>query len=528
VTARRAFAPPTRLAGAAVAALVLGVVVVALLGLAKAGGRFDLAFLTSSYIGRLLAISTVQAAGSTALSLALGIPLALALARRATFPGRRLLLGLLATATVLPGIVVVFAVVAVYGRSGLVGSALRAVGIEPGGWLYGLPGILIAHVLLNAPFCARVMLRAFEGTEPEAHRLAAQLGLTPLAVFLCLDRPVIRREAPALAALIFLLCFTSFATVLALGGGPDRATLEVAIYEALRLDADFARAASLSILQLAIGLVLATAYAAGLRRARDLPFSGRPAPRADLEAPGLRGLDAAVLVVSVLLVAPPLLSVAAGAANIGALADPDVAQAMVTSLAFALFASLLATGCAILLALAAAARGRPPLLVSLAAYAPLAVPPFTLVAGLFVVLRPFLNTASMGPPMVVLVNAMMALPFCIRLVEPPLRRSEERHGRVADMLGLAGLSRLRLLHGPVLRAPALASLAMAGSLSLGDLGVVAFFGGPDLKTLPLLLYERLGAYRTDEAAALALLLAVLVFGLALLAIRGGETRADAA
>ena len=331
------------MAGTAVAVLVFVVVAVALVGLAQAGGRFDIAFLTSVYIGRLLAVSTVQAAASTVLSLALGIPLALSLARRTAFPGRRLLLGLLATATVLPGIVVVFAVVAVYGRSGLVGTALRAAGIEPGGWLYGLPGILIAHVLLNAPFCARVMLRAFESTEPEAHRLAAQLGLTGRAVFLCLDWPVIRREVPALAALVFLLCFTSFATVLALGGGPDRATLEVAIYEALRLDADFARAASLSILQLAIGVVLAGAYAAGLRRTRELPFAGRPAPRADREIPALRTLDVVVLSLASLFIVPPLLSVAAGATSLAALRDPEVAQAVVTSLAFALAAAVLAT-----------------------------------------------------------------------------------------------------------------------------------------------------------------------------------------
>ena len=527
MNAGRVSSPPARMAGAAVAALVLGVVAVALVGLARAGGRFDATFLASPYIGRLVAVSTVQAGASTILSLALGIPLALALARRTRFPGRRLLLGLLATATVLPGIVVVFAVVAVYGRSGLVGSALRALGIEPGGWLYGLPGILIAHVLLNAPFCARVMLRAFDGIEPEAHRLAAQLGLTPRAVFLCLDAPVIRREVPALAALVFLLCFTSFATVLALGGGPDRATLEVAIYEALRLDADFARAASLSILQLAIGLVLAAAYAAGLRRTRELPFAGRSAPRADRDAPILRGLDRAVLALAVLFIAPPVLSVVAGVGSLATLAEGEVAQALATSMVFAAFASVLATATAILLALAAA-TGRASLPVSLASYAPLAVPPFTLVAGLFVVLRPVADPAGMGPPLVVLVNALMALPFCVRLVEPPLRQSEDRHGRVADMLGLAGLTRLRLLHWPALRAPALASLAMAASLSLGDLGVVAFFGGPDLKTLPLLLYERLGAYRTDEAAALALLLAALVFGLALLAIRGGDARAEPA
>lgn len=277
-----------------------------------------------------------------------------------------MLLGLLATATVLPGIVVVFAVVAVYGSGS---GRNRAAGArDRTRWLaHGLPGILIAHVLLNAPFCARVMLRAFESTEPEAHRLATQLGLTPRAVFLCLDWPVIRREVPALAALSSCSCFTSFATVLALGGGPDRATLEVAIYEALRLDADFARAASLSILQLAIGVILAGAYAAGLRRTRELPFAGRAAPRADREARHLRRLDAVVLAIAILFIAPPLLSVMSGVTTLPALLEPEVAQAVITSLVFALLASLLATGAAVLLALAAAGRRRPPLLVSVVA-----------------------------------------------------------------------------------------------------------------------------------------------------------------
>ncbi|NIP75463.1 MAG: hypothetical protein GTN90_05530, partial [Xanthomonadales bacterium] len=49
-----------------------------------------------------------------------------------------------------------------------------------------------------------------------------------------------------------MLCFTSFALVLMLGGGPQASTLEVAIYEAARLDFDLARAATLSLIQLAI------------------------------------------------------------------------------------------------------------------------------------------------------------------------------------------------------------------------------------------------------------------------------------
>jgi thiamine transport system permease protein len=62
---------------------------------------------------------------------------------------------------------------------------------------------------------------------------------------------------------------------------------------------------------------------------------------------------------------------------------------------------------------------------------------------------------------------------------------------------------------PLLLRPISLALGLAALVSLGDLGVVAIFGGEGLTTLPLLLYQRLGSYRTEDAAALALLLALL-------------------
>ena len=55
------------------------------------------------------------------------------------------------------------------------------------------------------------------------------------------------------------------------------------------------------------------------------------------------------------------------------------------------------------------------------------------------------------------------------------------------------------------------------ALSLGDLGVAAFFGSGNILTLPLLLYQRMGAYRMAESASVALLLALLVLALFLAA-----------
>jgi hypothetical protein len=114
----------------------------------------------------------------------------------------------------------------------------------------------------------------------------------------------------------------------------------------------------------------------------------------------------------------------------------------------------------------------------------------------------------MGVPMVVLVNALMALPFAMRLLEPPLALSQERYGRLADSLGIEGLGRLRLVDWPLLRGPLFGALATSAALSMGDLGVIAFFGGAELTTLPLLLYQRL-AMRSEPHINALVNLAVL-------------------
>jgi thiamine transport system permease protein len=129
------------------------------------------------------------------------------------------------------------------------------------------------------------------------------------------------------------------------------------------------------------------------------------------------------------------------------------------------------------------------------------------------VLRPLANPFALAVPLIVVVNALMALPFALRQIEPPLVLSAERYGRLSASLGISGLARLRLIDWPLLRRPLLAGLAVAAALSLGDLGVAAFFGSSELLTLPLLLYQRMGAYRIHESAAVALLLALLVLGL---------------
>jgi thiamine transport system permease protein len=60
---------------------------------------------------------------------------------------------------------------------------------------------------------------------------------------------MLREVCPARFLVIFLICLTSFAVALTLGGGPRATTVELAIYQAFRFDFDLGRAALLALVQ---------------------------------------------------------------------------------------------------------------------------------------------------------------------------------------------------------------------------------------------------------------------------------------
>jgi thiamine transport system permease protein len=107
----------------------------------------------------------------------------------------------------------------------------------------------------------------------------------------------------------------------------------------------------------------------------------------------------------------------------------------------------------------------------------------------------------------------MAMPFAIRILRPAWDAESARHERLCASLGLSGVDRMILIDWPSIRRPALTAFAFAMALSLGDLGVIALFGSTSVQTLPYLLFERMGSYRTSDAAGLALFLGLLCLAL---------------
>src|SRR5262245_60236492 len=155
---------------------------------------------------------------------------------------------------VLPSLVAVFGIVSIYGRNGWLAALLSGAGVEARPNIYGLGGVVLAHVFFNLPLAVRLLLPGWGSIPIETWRLADQLGMRGWARFRLIEAPMLRRYLPQAAVAIFMLCVGSFAIVLALGGGPSAATFEVAVFEAIRFEFDPPRATLLALCGLALNL----------------------------------------------------------------------------------------------------------------------------------------------------------------------------------------------------------------------------------------------------------------------------------
>lgn len=473
-----------------------------------------------------LRFTLLQASLSALLSVILAIPVARALARR-RFPGRNLLVAALGAPFILPVLVAVMGLLTIFGRSGHLNGALAALGL-PTVSLYGLTGILLAHLFLNLPLAVRMILNGWRAIPAERFRLAATLDFGPADVRRLIEYPMLRATLPGALLAIFLVCLSSFTVVLMMGGGPAATTLELAIYQSFRMEFDLGHAASLAGLQMLLSLAAAIGSLALVSPTTFGAGAGRPLLPWMQSGTGPLLLDAVALALCALFLALPLLSVLiSGLPHVLGL-GPAIWLAALRSLLVA----LAATGLALTLSLAIGLLitdlpDRSARLADGAAMLALTASPLVLGTGLFLILRPLTDPVAIALPIAALLNAVMAMPFCLRILLPDLRTVRADYGRLAQSLGLTGPAALRLLILPRLRRPLAFAGGLAAALAAGDLGAVALFADPARPTLPMQLYALAGSYRTDAAAGASILLMGLAFLLFSLIDRTGHHDADA-
>ncbi len=475
----------------------------------------------------LLKFTLYQAFLSTLLSLVVGVLLAWALAHQSHFRGRGLLVALFSSSLVLPTLIVVFGLIGIFGRNGYLNQmSLFLFDHSFGSYIYGLGGILLAHVYLNASFASRALLHSFESIPKEKYKLAKSLNFSVFERFLYVEYPALKSTLLSIGSTIFLLCFTSFAVVLLLGGSPSYNTLEVAIYEAVRLDFDIGMALKLALIQLSISavlVVLSSGFRVGLA---NLKTSHTLIPWRETKV--LRVVQWFIIGLFTLFFVLPLVVIVVDGigADFGRIFQaPLFIKSFVTSISLATVSSILTVIIAVALShtrrnFSLGTRlGTKPFakvldgIIAFSGNLYLAIPSLVMGLGFFLLYQKTEGSEVVWATAALLTaNVLMSLPFALSVLTPAMHKTAQRYDKLAFSLGLTKLQRWIYVEYPYLKSSLGYVFALAFCFSLGDLGIIALFGSDEFSTLPWYLYQLMGSYRNADAAGVALVMLVLVLG----------------
>jgi len=246
---------------AAGAALFLGVPLVAM-GLATDWANF-LGLITSESSRAALLLSIKTATASTIVCLVLGVPLALVLSRS----GSRFLNALrplLLLPLVLPPVVGGMALLATFGRRGLIGQHLEALGVSIA---FSTIAVVMAQVFVSLPFLVLTLEGALRSAGQQFENIAATLGASPTIVLFRVTLPLVLPGLAAGAILSFARALGEFGATITFAGslqGITR-TLPLEIYLQREVDPNAAIALSMLLVVLAAFVMYTVHRSQGVR-----------------------------------------------------------------------------------------------------------------------------------------------------------------------------------------------------------------------------------------------------------------------
>jgi len=489
--------------------------------------NFSSALISDRTIG-LIKFTIFQAFLSTLLSVIIGTLLAWSLAHQNSFKGRSFLIALLSSSLVLPTLIVVFGIISVLGNNGWLNRVLLYIfDYSFNNSIYGLSGILIAHVYLNASFAARSLLHIFESIPQERYKLAKSLNFSTIERFRLIEFPAIKLSLKSISSTIFLLCFTSFAIVLTLGGSPSYNTLEVAIYEAVKLDFDIPLALKLALIQFSITIILVFLSANFKVGMSNIKTNNSKIPWE--EPKKLMIYQYFIILSATFIFILPLISIfidGLGADFKKIFNDELFLKSFFTSLIIALCSSILTVIFALLISdtrrnfnithrvKKSKLSNMINLLIAFSGNIYLAIPSLILGLGFFLFSQKFQAPIQLWALGAILsANVLMSLPFALSIIYPPMLKIAQRYDKLAFSINLNGSKRWLYCEWPYLKSSVAYVFALSFCLSLGDLGVIALFGNNEITTLPWYLYQLMGSYQTKDGAGVALILLVLTLSI---------------
>jgi molybdate transport system permease protein len=203
-----------------------------------------------------LRVSLVTTTASLALTLALGTPLAYALAR-GRFPGRTLVDAVVDLPIVVPPAVAGLALLFVFGTFGLFGPALGALHLRIA---FTTLAVVLAQLFVGAPFYVRAARAGFAAVDPALEEASATLGMGPLRTFARVTVPLALPALAGGAVLAWARALGEFGATIMFAGNLQGVTqtLPLAVYLGLESgELDLAAALAAVLVTIALAVVVA-------------------------------------------------------------------------------------------------------------------------------------------------------------------------------------------------------------------------------------------------------------------------------
>jgi len=482
----------------------------------------------NSAILHITGFTLQQAFFSVLVSLAIGLP-------GAWFIGanRSRLTPLLRTFTAIPfampSILTVLGFVLFFGNSGWVNRIIFSLtGESPLRILYKPQAIILAHGFLNFPLVIRLAGDGLDRARRAYDPAAAVMGASPFTRFFTVILPLTFPAIMSAALLVFLYSFTSFAVVLVLGGGPASTTLPVEIYRHAKVFLNYPNAGALALAETIIAVSIFLVYVFLGKKFRETRTDVHERIIEKKEKHLLpRILMIAYMLFAAVFIFGPIGSVllesllyqpSRSASQVFtmrwwlALGDTCL-PAFIRSLVLASFSATLACilaffGASSVKLLEDRGKGNSVItnIVRFCAAAPIISSGIILGLGWLIVYGNRHSAFTVFPFKLVLLHALIALPFAFNFISEGFRTLPANILNAALVSGANPIRGLLTTVLPLSASHLRSAWGFAAALSLGELNAVMMLGIDGFETLPLYIYRAAGAYRYGNACAAGTLL----------------------
>lgn len=509
------------------------------------GGGFSLSpiktVFTDPYTLRVMRFTITQAALSTLASLLVALPGAYLLSSY-SFRSKSLILALSAVPFVIPSILVVLGFVIFFGNNGFLNQLLMALfslSEPPLKILYSYKAIILAHTFYNFPIIMNLVATYAMHLDRRQEAASYTLGASKSETFFRITLPRLLPAIISSASLVFLFCFSSFAIILVLGGGPRYSTMEVEIYRQARMVGSASAAAALSLFSILVTSLLLAAYSKSQQRLvqseaykEPLLLERRPAHAVGRILALLYALSAllfilapiaSVIVRSVYSTSGfslkwyrQLLNLERASSHMG-----SALAALTNSLAIALTVSILAVALGTSLAASIERRRRGKGALEMLGMLSMTVSSVIIGLGYFLITSRVHGGASLSYALVVLAHLVIALPFTLRVMLPEYRKIPLSYTNSARTLGSTTGHAFFTIELPLLRGAMVSSAIFAFAISMGEFNATLTLSSSTIVTLPIVMYRLIGSYNYQGACALG---TILIIVSALVFIATGTTK----